>query len=57
MDEKPFFKCDLCIKSVTTKPDLERHIASVHVGEKPYECSNCSYKTTQLENLHYALNG
>ena len=45
MDEKPFFKC------VTSNPDVERPIASVHVGEKPYECSNCSFKTTQLDNL------
>ena len=31
-DDKPFFKCDLCGKSVTSKRSLENHIASIHKG-------------------------
>ncbi|WAR18122.1 ZN345-like protein [Mya arenaria] len=36
---KPF-KCELCVKSFSDKPNLRKHMR-IHTGEMPYECSVC----------------
>ena len=33
--------CRLCGKKLSNKPNLERHIASVHCKSKPFSCPTC----------------
>ena len=38
------FKCNICNYKTAYKPDLKRHIKSVHERIKPFKCSICEYK-------------
>ena len=51
MDKKPFFICDTCNKSFTTKCGFEIHIASVHKGSKPFACPICDSTVAIKSNL------
>ena len=41
--------CSVCDKA-TTKQDLAMHLLT-HTGERPFECDQCDYSTTQKGNL------
>ena len=43
--------CDTCKKQYTRKQDLQRHIASVHEGLKPFSCQSCDSKFPNNQNL------
>ena len=38
------FKCNICDYKTAHKPDLKRHIESVHERIKSFKCSICEYK-------------
>ena len=41
------FQCNICGNELSSKHNLESHIASVHEGKKPHQCSICKKKFTQ----------
>ena len=43
--------CQVCYKIFTQKSDLNRHIKSVHQGEKPYPCADCGKDFSQKVHL------
>ena len=54
-------ECDFCIETFSKKPDLNRHISSVHDG-RPYQCEICKLCMKTEESLkqhkfaaHYEL--
>jgi hypothetical protein len=38
------YRCDICEKHYSKSSNLQRHIASVHEGLKPFSCPSCEYK-------------
>ena len=48
---KNTFKCDICDYSYSEKRDMNRHIASVHEGQKPFNCDICEYKCSLNQQL------
>lgn len=42
--------CPFCMKNFYGSVDLERH-KRTHTGEKPFACTHCLYRATQLGNL------
>lgn len=42
--------CPFCLKNFYGSVDLERH-KRTHTGEKPFACTHCLYRATQLGNL------
>ena len=45
------FQCNICGNELSSKHNLESHIASVHEGKKPHQCSICKKKFTQKGSL------
>ncbi|XP_052765281.1 zinc finger and SCAN domain-containing protein 4-like isoform X4 [Mya arenaria] len=52
---KPF-KCELCVKSFSDKPNLRKHMR-IHTGEMPYECSVClrRFRSSSNRNRHLSV--
>ena len=50
------FECNKCLKILSSKTNLLRHIRSVHDGVKPFQCDQCSKSFTQKSNLRRHLN-
>ena len=40
LKEKPI-ECKLCDKKFAQNSDINKHVASVHQGNKPFECNHC----------------
>ena len=43
--------CTICKKSFTTKNGLNRHVASVHEGKKPFSCDICDLRFIERRNV------
>ena len=39
--QEPKFKCEICDNKFMQKTTLNRHVAAIHEGKKPYKCSTC----------------
>ena len=48
------FCCDICFKSFKIKLSLRTHELT-HMGEKPFACDHCDYRSTQKSNLNTHL--
>ncbi len=35
------FKCKICSVTLKRRYDLKRHVAAVHLNERPYKCDRC----------------
>ncbi|XP_057320636.1 zinc finger protein 271-like [Microplitis mediator] len=46
------FECDYCQTKFSQKPYLIRHIRTLHYGNNPYGCNECSEKFHSLRDLH-----
>ena len=58
MDKKSF-KCDICDFSCSQYTNINRHVAFVHEGKKPFKCDTCDtcdYSCSQKSdmNKHFA---
>ena len=40
--ERPF-ECETCMARFGQKAHLQKHVATVHRGEKPFKCPRCPY--------------
>ena len=49
------FTCDICNKDFANKPNLQRHVNSVHVKVK-INCEFCNYRSTTKSNLKKHIN-
>mmetsp|Transcript_18193 Transcript_18193/g.18245 ORF Transcript_18193/g.18245 Transcript_18193/m.18245 type:complete len:187 (+) Transcript_18193:26-586(+) len=45
------YSCNRCSSSFRRKPDLKRHVNSVHKGLRPYICKTCSKTFTTSGNM------
>ncbi|XP_060867315.1 gastrula zinc finger protein xFG20-1-like [Metopolophium dirhodum] len=43
--------CQHCCRNFSSKPLLHQHIASVHIGVRPYTCNICGYATAVASSL------
>ena len=50
-NRKKKYKCLKCDASFTRRPNLKRHVESVHEGKKPFKCSICDSSFAQSGNL------
>ncbi|KAI9303442.1 hypothetical protein BJ944DRAFT_137936, partial [Cunninghamella echinulata] len=48
---KPF-ACSLCPKTFDRKHDCERHISTVHMGERLFTCAPCNVSFSRRDALH-----
>ena len=51
MDDGVGFVCLVCQKVVLHKGNLKKHIASMHIGESPQECTLCGKSFKNLNSL------
>lgn len=49
------FQCIICDNAFTKKYYLNKHIATVHGGIKPYKCDICDATFTQTASLKYHI--
>ncbi|KAI9258958.1 hypothetical protein BDA99DRAFT_425497, partial [Phascolomyces articulosus] len=45
------FLCDVCPKGFDRKHDRDRHIATVHHGERSYACDRCDASFSRKDAL------
>ena len=60
---KKSFNCSICNMNLSSKRNLENHVAGVHEGKKPYRCSHCLKSfygklvfKNHMESVHEAEN-
>ena len=53
---KKAFECNKCLKVLSSKTNLLRHMRSVHHGVKPFQCDQCLKSFTQKSNLKRHIN-
>ena len=53
VDPKNPFQCLICPSKFGKKGALNRHISTVHEGNKPHKCQNCSASFSQKTDLKY----
>ena len=53
---KKALECNKCLKVLSSKTNLLRHIRSVHHGLKPFQCDQCIKSFTQKSDLKRHLN-
>ena len=51
------YRCDICEKHYSKSSNLQRHIASVHEGLKPFSCPSCDYKCVSKTGLKTHIAG
>lgn len=44
-------KCDYCDGMFSNKYNLSKHVRAIHMGERPYKCSDCDHAFAQKDNL------
>ena len=58
MHEQKFLKCEICEKTFQVPRNLKRrHVDTVHVGKKPYECKTCGMSFGQKGHVVYMPSG
>ena len=50
LDASKQFGCDYCERRFKRQEHLKRHVRSLHMCEKPYECSICGKKFSRSDN-------
>jgi uncharacterized Zn-finger protein len=51
METTKKFLCHHCGELLSTQQSLERHIASIHLKQKPFLCEHCGKRCSQKNNL------
>lgn len=50
------FKCNECLKILTSKDNLKKHINEVHLKLKPFKCTQCNRQFSQKINMQKHIN-
>ncbi|KAI7867138.1 hypothetical protein BDF14DRAFT_1688831, partial [Spinellus fusiger] len=50
-DRQKDFTCFICTKGFDRKHDCDRHIATVHLGERSYACTHCTSSFSRKDAL------
>ena len=50
-ERNSLYICPFCDRNFTIKQNLNRHIASVHEGKKPFKCNNCEASFSEKQHV------